>query len=475
MVRQYKIHTALGAQNDEVIDVTNGKVRFYQPSNLGFTQSNSIAFVDNIGVIGNTNISQPDIQFKLETFGDNLAENYTLMRDFIQTLQANKYITLEYQTEISQVYADLAISEVTKTEGYGNHGQFSETITFNVITKWYTYEQLTLKTFENSDVIQGVSKIYGGYLNNETPIENYNRLKTSGYLNLPNLNLLSGTKDFSGAWSNGTNWTNDGTYKNLTVKSYQQPWGGIFKEYTIPADGSYTWSSFVKSDLETSNIYRVLVVNGIESPIVKIGNKFDWKRDTLTLSLKQGDKITINYGNGESNGGKLSVAGYKIEQGANATNWMPLATELTRLDLAEFLEYKYIPNVSYKYYGEFNIDRLSRWQVDYEIFSIQAVLTPTIKNVDLINNNSFGIRFFDTDGNNYTSYLFSFTQKPEQITVNTDVNNESYTAVINKNIVNIFSQLDFQRFRTRIFTVGTMELQNLDTAVINIKRKADFV
>lgn len=303
MVRQYKIHTALGAQNDEVIDVTNGKVRFYQPSNLGFTQSNSIAFVDNIGVIGNTNISHPDIQFKLETFGDNLAENYTLMRDFIQTLQANKYITLEYQTEISQVYADLAISEVTKTEGYGNHGQFSETITFNVITKWYTYEQLTLKTFENSNIVQGVSKIYGG-----------------------------------------------------TSKAYN-----------------------------------------------------------------------------------------------------------------------YIPNTSYKYYGEFNIERLSRWQIDYEIFSIQAVLTPTTKDINLMNDNSFGIKFFDTDGNNYTSYLFAFSEIPEQISVNTDVNNESYTAVINRNIVNIFSQLDFQRFRSRIFTVGTMELKNLDTAVINIKRKADFV
>lgn len=301
MVRQYKIHTALGMANDEVIDVTNGKVRFYQPSNLGFSQTNSIVFSDNIGVIGNTSIAQPDIQFKLETFGDNLAENYTLMRDFIQTLQANTYVTLEYQTEIFQVYADLAISEVTKTEGYGNHGQFSETITFNVITKWYTYEQLTLKTFENSDVVNGVTKIYGG---------------TSG-------------------------------------------------------------------------------------------------------------------------------------------------------------AYNYIPNVSYTYYGEYDIDRLSRWEIEYEIFSISAVLTPLSN--PKTNPNQFGVKFYDEDGNNYTSYLFNFTEKPEQISINTDVNNEYYTAIINRNAVNIFSQLDFQHFRSRIFTVGTMELQNLSTAVINIKRKADFI
>lgn len=304
MVRQYKIHTALGTSNDEVIDVTNGKVRFYQPSNLGFTQTNSIVFADKIGVMGNSNILQPDIQFKLETFGDSLTENYTLLRDFVQTLQKQPYITLEYQTDIFQVYADLAISEITKTEGYGNNGQFSETITFNVITKWYTYEQLTLKTFENSDVIQGVSKIYGGT-------------------------------------SNGS--------------------------------------------------------------------------------------------------------------------------------------YNYIPNVSYKYYGEYNIQRLSRWQIDYEIFSIYAVLTPTSANIDLTKENPFGIRFFDNDGNNYTSYLFNLTEKPEQITINTDVNNESYTAVVNGNSINIFSQMNFQSFRSRIFSAGTMELENLDTAVINIKRKADFV
>lgn len=303
MVRQYKIHTALGMADDKVIDVTNGKVRFYQPANLGFNVTNNIVFSDGIGVLGNTGTTQPDIQFKLETFGDNLAENYTLIRDFVQELRGYNYITLEYQSDIFQVYADLALSEVTKTEGYGKNGQFSETITFNVITKWYTYEQLTLKTFDNSDVIQGISKIYGG------------------------------------------------------------------------TDEAY----------------------------------------------------------------------------------------------------KYIPDKSYTYYGEFDIERLSRWQIDYEIFSIYATLTPTAKNIDLTKNNPFGIKFFDEDGNNYTSYLFNMTEKPEQITINTDVNNEVYSAVLNGNNINIFSLLNFQAFRTRIFMAGTMELSNLTTAVINIKRKADFI
>ena len=42
MVRQYKIHTNLDGTDDKVWDVTNGKVRFYQPSNLGLQSTNNI-------------------------------------------------------------------------------------------------------------------------------------------------------------------------------------------------------------------------------------------------------------------------------------------------------------------------------------------------------------------------------------------------------------------------------------------------
>ena len=41
--------------------------------------------------------------------------------------------------------------------------------------------------------------------------------------------------------------------------------------------------------------------------------------------------------------------------------------------------------------------------------------------------------------------------------------------------VNMFSALDFQKFRTRIFKKGTMELVNLESVEMNVKRKVDFV
>lgn len=178
----------------------------------------------------------------------------------------------------------------------------------------------------------------------DMPVEQYDD-------SYPNLNLLDGTKDFSGDWINSLAWLNDGTYKNLTVKSYMRAWDGIFKKYIVPQDGLYTWSSFVKSYSDTSNIFRLLFINDVEIPIVGIGRKFDWLRDSVTVSLKKGDEVIFNYGNSENNGGKLSVAGYKLEQGSIATPWMPSASEVKPADYPSYMPGFYSGKPSNNYYA----------------------------------------------------------------------------------------------------------------------------
>lgn len=298
MVRQYKIHTNLDGTGDKVWDVTNGKVRFYQPSNLGLQSTNNIWQSNGIGVMGTHSITQPQIEFKLETFGESLEENYQLMKDFINDILNQKFVTLEYQTEVFQVYADLALAEVTKTEGYGKNGTFSEKITFDIITKWYTYENLTLEKTQNGQVIAGKSKIYGG---------------------------------------------------------------------TAP------------------------------------GN------------------------------------------------------------------YKYIKGTSYTYYGETNIERLSRWDIKEEIFSLVGVLYPHLPKIPA------GIRFLNTIGNEYTAIVFKTEQVQNYILINTDVNDEIYQGWRGTTSLNLFPVMDFERYRTRIIEQGQMELVNLTKAEFKIKRKADFV
>ena len=298
MVRQYKIHTNLDGTDDKVWDVTNGKVRFYQPSNLGLQSTNNIWQSNGIGVMGTRSITQPQIEFKLETFGETLEENYQLMKDFVNDILSKKFVTLEYQTEIFQVYADLALAEVTKTEGYGKNGTFSEKITFDIITKWYTYENLTFDKIQNGKVIAGKSKIYGG-----------------------------------------------------------------------TAPGSYT----------------------------------------------------------------------------------------------------YVEGVSYTYYGETNIERLSRWDIKDEIFSFMGILYPQLPETPA------GVRFLDDTGNEYTAIVFKTEQVQDYILINTDVNDEIYQGWNGTTSLNLFPVMDFERYRTRIIKKGQMELINLSKAELKIKRKADFV
>ncbi|PCR98857.1 phage distal tail protein domain-containing protein [Lactococcus fujiensis] len=161
-VRQFKIHTDLDSESDEVIDVTNGLIRFYEPSNLGMSVSNNIWQSDGIGVKGYSETNQPSISFKLITLANTRSDNYALIRDFIQKIISFEFVTLEYTTDIFTVYADVAISEQTKTEGYGRNGQFEETIAFDCITKWYTYEKLEFGSVSNGSVVEGLSKIYSG-------------------------------------------------------------------------------------------------------------------------------------------------------------------------------------------------------------------------------------------------------------------------------------------------------------------------
>ena len=653
MVRQYKIHTNLDGTDDKVWDVTNGKVRFYQPSNLGLQSTNNIWQSNGIGVMGTRSINQPQIEFKLETFGESLEENYQLMKDFVNDIISKKFVTLEYQTEIFQVYADLALADVTKTEGYGKNGTFSEKITFDIITKWYTYENLTFEKIKNGKVIAGKSKIYGGYKGSETALQNYNRLKATPSLNLPNLNLLDGTKDFSGDWWLRDRSENDGTYKGLTVKKGEGP--GITKPFIVPKDGVYAFSAYVKGSGDSANIHRHVTLNNVSGavPIKPMGNNFDWLRDSFQLALKKGDTIYAQYnvyGSGavwtaghkweevmpitdgfttvypnfnlltdskdfrnknvpealvttsitspdstivkegndtylhfvrpryeggdwpqdwfkaylirdssvspnflnvdvkpnsqytfsvwlkgtgehviiaynnwtipnpttltvnltntwtkyvltvntatnittnearffirsENVGTEVNLKYPKVEEGSIATPWlpseselqnkltpyMPSATELTTADISEYFGYNYIANQAYTYYGETNIDRLSRWDLKDEIFSFMGILYPQLPKTPT------GVRFLDDIGNEYTAIVFKTEQLQNYILINTDVNDEIYQGWNGTTPLNLFPVMDFERYRTRIIEKGQMELINLAKAEFKIKRKADFI
>ena len=162
----------------------------------------------------------------------------------------------------------------------------------------------------------------------------------------PNLNLLDGTRDFSGDWERTWGWENDGYYKGLTVKKQTHPLaGGICKRFTAPKDGVYTFSAYVKGSGSTANIYRYVDVYnhyGVNVsdmvPNAFIGNNFDWLRDSFTVTLKAGYSLWSRYEiTGPGSDSILWTAGHKWEEGSTATPWMPSAREVTVADYPKYV------------------------------------------------------------------------------------------------------------------------------------------
>jgi len=165
---------------------------------------------------------------------------------------------------------------------------------------------------------------------------------TNGFTTVyPNLNLLDGTRDFSGNWVALDGSVNDGTYKGLTVKKRTELWYGIYKTFTAPKDGAYTFSAYVKSSGNNANINRFVRLNDVDywvnEAFKKLGNNFDWLRDSFSITLKAGDTFTARY---EISGGTDSIlwtAGHKWEPGSTATPYIPSASEVTTADWPKFV------------------------------------------------------------------------------------------------------------------------------------------
>ncbi|MCT3129994.1 fibronectin type III domain-containing protein [Lactococcus lactis] len=162
---------------------------------------------------------------------------------------------------------------------------------------------------------------------------------TDGFTTVyPNLNLLEGSKDFSGDWINSWAWQNDGTYKGLTVKKRTGQWQGLYKTFTAPKDGVYTFSAYIKASGTTTIINRHMIVNGVGKTDLAIGSDFDWRIDTVTVSLKAGQTALFRHEIATNNSDAiLWTAGHKWEEGSTATPYMPSSSEVTTADWPKFV------------------------------------------------------------------------------------------------------------------------------------------
>lgn len=154
----------------------------------------------------------------------------------------------------------------------------------------------------------------------------------------PNLNLLDGTKDFSGTWTNSSSWVTNGTFKGLTVKTQNVAWAPISKKFTVLTSGTYTISEYVRNT-GTSEVKSYLNINGNVVSQISNGANFDWKRVSFTRALSAGDAIALETHNGTT--GQISISGYKAENSLVSTPYMPSASEVTTADYPNYIgQYK---------------------------------------------------------------------------------------------------------------------------------------
>ncbi|NEX51005.1 fibronectin type III domain-containing protein [Lactococcus lactis] len=160
---------------------------------------------------------------------------------------------------------------------------------------------------------------------------------TDGFTTVyPNLNLIDGTRDFSGDWWNFDGWETDGTYKGLTVKKRTDISSGLLKTFTAPKNGVYTNSIYIKASGD--GIVRRWVNKNWSDTTSDIGSNFDWRIETYTVTLKAGDTFHVRYELISNSGNsEISVAGYKVEEGSVATPYMPSKSEVTTADWPKYL------------------------------------------------------------------------------------------------------------------------------------------
>lgn len=154
----------------------------------------------------------------------------------------------------------------------------------------------------------------------------------------PNLNLLTGTKDFSGAWEYQSSVVDDGFYNNLIVKSQSNSGTGILKRYIATEDGDYTFSAWVSAS--SGQLAKLTIgKNKIAQGGVNLSNTaFDWVKVMYTLrNVKSGDELTGRIDKTSNISGKVSVAGHKWEYSSVATPYMPSSSEVTTADYPSYI------------------------------------------------------------------------------------------------------------------------------------------
>lgn len=152
-------------------------------------------------------------------------------------------------------------------------------------------------------------------------------------LQIGGVNLLSGTRDFSGSWQSQDAWTKTGEkYNGLTVLKNNAAWYGIGKEYAVKAGETYTFSVYVKmlNDGDGSTyIYLNTETSVADHSQTQLLVDSEWKQYSVTFTAIIDGNIVPRVEYDKDVVGTIAICGYKLERYGTPTDWTPALEDLT--------------------------------------------------------------------------------------------------------------------------------------------------
>lgn len=165
------------------------------------------------------------------------------------------------------------------------------------------------------------------------------QLLTPSDIQVPNPNLLSGTKDFSGDWhKSSTAVYNSDDFDGFTSVTQKIQWNGTYQLCQFEAEEIYTYSAFVKSISGNCQLtcYGGNIISWLENREFSINE--DWKRYSVTFRATQSGKASVRFETDYTDT-SFKIAGMKLERGNKATDWCPAYSDYaTKSDINSLKE-----------------------------------------------------------------------------------------------------------------------------------------
>lgn len=151
-------------------------------------------------------------------------------------------------------------------------------------------------------------------------------------LKIGGVNLLSGTKDFSGYWEGKGNWNiKNEKYNGFTIATNKTQGGGIRKTIKGKKGEKYTFSFYLKRLKQDESIIKSIIeLNGgaiVKNAYVDISATDEWKRYYHTFTLASDGIFSPRIECTTNVAGVFSICGYKLEREETPTDWTPSLEE----------------------------------------------------------------------------------------------------------------------------------------------------